>query len=86
MPFGPDIRQLNIVTVDGPRNSIIMVCPICQEDLDKKSPEGAYIDCMHWYHFQCISEWTRRGNHDCPQCKHRTKQIFKVGIKDLTQL
>lgn len=71
-------RELQVIEVDGPKNSLTQLCSICHEDLDKKLPESAYLDCMHWFHYECIKAWTTRGKAECPNCKTEANQLFKI--------
>lgn len=70
-------ETITIEEVDGGTTDIFEQCAICQEELNKRDCESAYIECMHWYHFGCIKSWLIRKS-ECPTCKHPSSHIFKI--------
>ncbi|ANZ73929.1 BA75_01511T0 [Komagataella pastoris] len=48
------------------------VCSICLEVLVDK--EAFTEPCLHYYHNECIKEWTKRAN-TCPKCRRGYSQI-----------
>lgn len=79
-PLPMMLRQQPVITIEevaGGNVDNIEQCAICQEDLNKRHGDSAYIDCMHWYHFDCIKPWLSRKS-ECPICKHPTNQVFKI--------
>ena len=75
-------NPLPVVEVAPPPNSINVICGICASDFDKRSSEAAYLECTHWYHYDCINEWTRKGHHTCPECRHNCAHLNKVKMPD----
>ena len=67
-----------VVNVDCGRMSIIDICPICQEELDKIEPGSSYLECTHWFHFDCIDIWYQRARRSCPQCNSNSDVIYKI--------
>ena len=73
----PEAEPIDIEEVDGGVVDILDQCAICQEELNKRNGESAYLDCMHWYHFECIKPWLLHKR-ECPTCKHEANHIFKI--------
>lgn len=69
--------QIEIVEIEPPKADIKEQCSICQCTMSKRYEEVAYIDCMHWFHYDCIKEWLIRKN-KCVICKSQVGQLFKV--------
>ena len=79
----PDARNtqnnpLPVVEVAPPPKSISENCSICASDFDKRSSEAAFLECAHWYHYDCINEWTRKGHHTCPECRTNLSEINRI--------
>ena len=75
-------NPLPVVEVAPPPNSMIHTCAICASDFDKRSSEAAYLECTHWYHYDCINEWTRKGHHTCPECRQNCSSVNKIKMPD----
>ena len=67
-----------VVNVDCGKKSIIDTCPICQEELDKIEFGSSYLECFHWFHFDCIEYWYQKGKKSCPQCNSKSDVISKI--------
>ena len=42
------------------------VCPICLDKLNKK--ETYKLSCKHTFHTDCIMQWFRKSDGQCPCC------------------
>jgi Ring finger domain len=73
---------LPVEEVAPPPNDISENCSICLVDFNKRSGEAAFLECMHWYHFNCIKEWTDKGHKNCPECRKDSGCIFKIALGD----
>ena len=73
-----DTHGIETVLVEPTARSIPDVCPICQEHLEKGRPGTSYLDCLDWFHEECIAAWLSRGHTTCPKCRNETQTIFKV--------
>ena|SRR3990167_2698375 len=84
--IGPNLgnthNPLPVVEVAPPPKSLTVTCCVCAEDFDKRSSEAAFIECTHWYHFNCIKEWTDKGHKNCPECRVNTAEIYRVKMPD----
>lgn len=79
-PMPMMLRQEPVISIEevaGGNVDNIEQCAICQDELNKRHGDSAYIDCMHWYHFECIKPWLSRKP-ECPTCKNPTNHIFKI--------
>ena len=55
-------------------------CPICLKKLDI---DKVYLNCNHYFHKACITNWKRRNN-TCPICRKRIEVIKEAfNIKKL---
>ena len=52
-------------------------CPVCQEELDRAAAGSCFVDCNHWYHFDCLSKWVVKAG-TCPMCKKEVSEILIV--------
>lgn len=68
---------ITVEEVEGAAKDIHDKCAICQEDLNRRDFDSSYLNCMHWYHYECIKAWLERKS-ECPTCKHETTNIFKI--------
>lgn len=66
-----------IEMIQGPSESSIFNCPICCEDGDKMNADVCVVECLHWYHFDCLSEWLKKAK-DCPTCRVEVTTVLKV--------
>ena len=71
-------NEVEVVNVNYGKKSIIDTCPICQEELDKIEIESCYLECTHWFHFNCIHHWYKKGKKSCPHCLLRSDVIYKI--------
>lgn len=71
-------ENLAVVQVQAIERPIDDVCPICHDDLKRGTPGSAYLDCLDWFHKECIEEWIKRGRKSCPNCRHPTNTLFNV--------
>lgn len=63
-------EQVDVVRSKRNTKSVADVCVICTENFDRSSPQAAYFECNHWFHFACIAQWLRQKN-KCPHCMTR---------------
>ena len=68
----PQKKKCQIFVKQGP------FCSICLGDLDKKSKDSAFLECLHWYHHKCIEDWFKKTK-ICPICQHKTEDIYRIG-------
>ena len=52
-------------------------CAICFNPLYKQNTNTCYLECLHWYHFNCLSDWSKRKTH-CPVCRRDFDIILKL--------
>jgi hypothetical protein len=77
-PQTPDVEPGVIIEEVNPgKVDITDQCAICQEDLNRRHSDSAFVDCMHWYHYVCIKHWVL-NKPECPTCKYPTNNIFKI--------
>ena len=63
-------EQVEVVRSKRNTKSVGDVCVICTESFCRSSPQAAYFECNHWFHFACIAQWLRQKN-KCPHCMTR---------------
>ena len=80
--LGNTHNPLPVVEVAPPPKHITENCSVCLQDFDKRSSEAAFIECTHWYHFNCIKEWTDKGHKNCPECRKETECIYRMKLAD----
>lgn len=51
-------------------------CPICLDNIGPQDLLGRVHQCLHYYHNQCITQWSSHSN-SCPTCR---KLYYKVDI------
>lgn len=44
------------------------ICNICHENFEEDGNNEYILECNHKYHSQCIIQWFRNGNSNCPLC------------------
>lgn len=52
-------------------------CSICLNSIFKKSYNSCYLECLHWYHFECLKCWCSQSR-QCPVCRRDFINILKV--------
>ena len=70
-------KEMAITEVNGGGQKIMVTCSVCYEEMDKAEEGSTFVDCMHWYHFPCISAWLTKNN-SCPVCYAQVTEIFKL--------
>lgn len=83
--LGNGNQRAIVVQVAPGSKSIMDTCSICQEELDRSEEGVAYLDCLDFFHVDCIMHWIGRNRLDCPKCRHPTVTIFKVNRSAITQ-
>ena len=53
----------------------VEACSICQDDF-KDTDEVSILDCEHYFHENCISEWGKYKP-ECPNCQKTIKYFMK---------
>ena len=51
------------------------ICPICLGEESKTSPQAAFLECLHWYHYECIHDWFKKQK-SCPVCQHKCDHVY----------
>lgn len=52
-------------------------CSICFNPIFKKGFNACYLECFHWYHFECLKGWCSESR-QCPVCRRDFTNILKV--------
>ena len=67
--------QHTFSTVFSERKTVL--CSICGLPLRKHAPGSAYLDCLHWFHEDCLKERMELsgGEIDCPICGKKSEAI-----------
>lgn len=52
-------------------------CSICFTPIYKKGQNSCYLECVHWYHFECLKIWCSQSR-NCPVCRTQFVNILKV--------
>lgn len=73
-----DSEELKDIVVFIPKNINEETCPICMELLND---DICKTECMHVYHFNCLSEWVKNSNLCCV-CKHKLFIEFEIEDED----
>ena len=55
----------------GFKNDFNEICCICVDKI--KENKVRLINCNHSFHKDCIEEWFRKGNLNCPICRQNLK-------------
>lgn len=71
-------HDVDVIDIDSRPRAENYHCPICQEVDCKSKPGSAYLDCMHWYHYDCVEAWIKSGKTCCPLCKNDTYHVYKI--------
>lgn len=71
-------EELKDIVVFIPKNINEETCPICMELL---KDDICKTECMHVYHFNCLSEWVKNSNLCCI-CKHKLFIEFEIEDED----
>jgi len=56
------------------------ICSICLSEIDFKLKDSQFLNCLHCFHNNCISEWFKTEEKDgsdltCPTCRHVEKKL-----------
>lgn len=62
-----------------------VTCSICQYELERKEYECGLLECMHWFHFDCIQNWLKFKS-QCPDCKKSVGSVARLPKLDLTPM
>ena len=54
------------------KNNNLDVCLICHDDINS-SQNYKLPECNHIYHTDCIIQWFRIGNTNCPYCNSKSE-------------
>jgi hypothetical protein len=71
-------EELKNIVVFISKNINEETCPICMELL---KDDICKTECMHAYHFNCLSEWVKESN-SCCLCKHKLFIEFEIKDED----
>lgn len=71
-------HMIALVNVEPVARPIPDTCAICHDTIGRGTPGTAYLDCLDWYHEDCITEWLKRGRISCPSCRHKTTALYRV--------
>lgn len=71
-------NQIKEVKVKAKPSTTEDSCVICCETLVNGSRGSAYLNCMHWFHATCISQWFGTDKTNCPSCRIKVKTLYKV--------
>lgn len=82
-------NKLNIYSykISYPELYEIQECPICYENL-KINDEVYLIKCCHLFHKECLKDWIKKNNINCPTCREDLKDIYEnynEGIKKINK-
>lgn len=68
--------QIDVQIVKVPKHKTPEVCSCCLEEVDFACGDACTLDCLHGYHFTCVSEWLKKAG-KCPCCSQSTCTLFK---------
>lgn len=71
-----DGTEIEVISVKRSPTSILETCPVCTEQINKKSRQSAYLKCGHWFHYDCIEEWLQNKD-KCPLCRIEVREVYK---------
>lgn len=86
----PDLQHINsengmmiIVEPFQNRNQKANVtCSICQDELQRQEYECGLLECMHWFHFDCLQNWLKFKS-QCPDCKKSVGSVARLPKNDM---
>lgn len=52
-------------------------CSICFNTFHKHGVNSCYLECLHWFHFNCLSKWAHHKQ-ECPVCRGAFNTIMKL--------
>lgn len=57
-------------------------CSICLEKIDptKKSKRITNLECLHWFHYDCIKKWLKAQD-TCPTCRHKVEVVIEQQLR-----
>ena len=58
-----------------------VTCSICQYELERQQYECGLLECMHWFHFECVQNWLKFKS-QCPDCKKSVGSVARLPILD----
>lgn len=62
-----------------------VACSICQYELERKEYECGLLECMHWFHFDCLQNWLKFKS-QCPDCKKSVGSVAKLPKLDISMM
>lgn len=68
--------QIEVQLVKIPKLKTPEVCSCCLDEVDFNCDDACTLDCLHGYHFTCVSEWLKKAGR-CPSCNQPTCTLFK---------
>ena len=71
--------DIEVVIISASPNPIPDTCPICHDSLNRGHQGSCYLDCMDWFHEECVMHWLNTGKRTCPKCRNETTTVCKVG-------
>jgi hypothetical protein len=70
-------RRVAIISAKGCETSIEEDCLICMDKLNKKDDNCGLLQCLHWFHFECLKDWLIKDA-SCPLCKTQVSEALKT--------
>jgi hypothetical protein len=70
-----EAQPVQVMKVKRHHKSIEDTCVICHEAFNRNSEQACFLECHHWFHFGCVTEWLRKKN-KCPQCMTEVEVLF----------
>lgn len=58
--------------IDDDEDGNVVICGVCQEEMEKGDEARAIEECMHVFHDSCILEWLKIKS-TCPLCRAACK-------------
>lgn len=52
-------------------------CSICFHSFHREIHNSCYLECLHWFHFDCLSKWATLKQ-ECPVCRKAFDTILKL--------
>ena len=76
--FTPDGNRVAVCLVAPVVSKDPRFCVVCSQVFERSSPEACQFECNHWHHFQCAVKHLHIWGANCPACRKRTSNVFKV--------